>query len=203
MCFGFKKRSSTAEARNGKASKKKTPRGVKKNLLSSKNKEDQQLKSPKPKDLKTVGDPAFDDERAKRVPTKKSAPLSSTPVNDQEGEKFMDVEKYVHRQTLNDLFQRMLLHSSEKFKLEHQLWKWRVDFTARVDQTPVSQLKNQFDENFNHLVEKLNSALSTASSLNKILSKSQMIDPDKKYRSMRLLEQFEQVNKFQKTFELS
>ena len=198
MCFGFKKRKSTAEARNGKGSEKKTPRGVKKNLDTDKNKEGQQLKSQKTKNLKTVGDPAFDDEKARRIPAKKSSPLSSTPVNNVEGEKFMDVEKYVHQQTLNDLFQRMLLHSSEKFKLEHKLWRWRVDFTARVDQTPVSQLKNQFDENFNLLVEKLSSALSTASSLNKILSKSQRIDPDRKYRSKRLLEQFEQVGKFHK-----
>lgn len=186
------KQKSTAEARNGKASEKKSRKGVKKNLVTDKNKDDQQLKSQKLKNPKIVSDPAFDDEKAKRVPAKKSSPLSSTPVNEMEGE-IMNVETYVHQQTLNDLFQRMVLHSSENFRLEHKLWRWRVDFTARVDQTPLSQLKNQFEENFNLLVEKLSSALSTASSLNKILTKSQAIDPDKKYRSKRLLEQFEEV----------
>ena len=178
MCFTAKKIVKDAEFKSGKNE----PVGLKQNLSTSKCRAD------------PVGIPATKRRNQPLKPTdkiavngasKKKPPLSSTLQNE-------DLNNIT---SMNQLFRKLVEESSKDLRLDQWLLTWRMNYRSRVDATTTPELESKFHRNLKQLVENLNKAVSTAISINLILSKSSPTSQlfDKINKSERLLNQFDQI----------
>ena len=115
----------------------------------------------------------------------RKTPLSSTLQNE-------DLDNITSK---NQLFRKLVEESSEDLLLDQQLLTWQMNYRSRVDATTTPELESKFHQNLKQLVENLNKAVSTAISINLILSKSSPTSQlfDKINKSECLLNQFDQI----------
>jgi hypothetical protein len=166
MCFHFVK-SKRSGAKNGIKADKTDLKAVKPGLEVNENKPE------KPRNLtkKSAGletpldDKPARDRKANLIPIqrKRPEPLSSTPKDDQSF-----ITEMVQKQTLEDLFKRMLYQGSNSLKLDERLWTWRMTVKERVETLPTEELTNQYRKNLQQLVEELSKVVSTASAVQMI-----------------------------------
>ena len=174
MCFSFIK-PKRAAAKNGNKLDKNDSRGVKPGLEVNKDKpERNRIQSQK----SAVQEIPFDDkpgrDRKQNMipsPRKQPEPLSSAPkdVVLQEDLSYQGfITPLVQKQSLDDLFKRMLYQSSNSLKLDEKLWNWRMNVKERVETFPTEELTNQYQTNLEQLIEELSKSVIIGSCLQMI-----------------------------------